>query len=121
MKDATLAEPADAPVSKAGPERGEGSTPSGSTKLVVHCKKERYDVYVGRPSQWGNPFSDKPKSKAEIKVDTREEAIACFREWVMGQPEMIERIKRELRGKVLGCWCAPKACHADVLAEIANT
>jgi hypothetical protein len=21
---------------------------------------------------------------------------------------------------VLGCWCAPKACHGDVLASIAN-
>ena len=24
---------------------------------VVHCKKELYDVYIGRPSKWGNPFS----------------------------------------------------------------
>lgn len=24
--------------------------------LVVHCKRARYDVYIGRPSQWGNPF-----------------------------------------------------------------
>lgn len=23
---------------------------------VVHCKRERYDVYIGRPSKWGNPF-----------------------------------------------------------------
>ena len=21
---------------------------------VVHCKKARYDVYVGRPSKWGH-------------------------------------------------------------------
>jgi hypothetical protein len=20
---------------------------------VVHCKKEEYDVYIGRPSKWG--------------------------------------------------------------------
>jgi len=26
----------------------------------------------------------------------------------------------ELRGKVLGCWCAPKACHGDVLVSLAN-
>jgi hypothetical protein len=23
---------------------------------VVHCKKEKYDIYIGRPSKWGNPF-----------------------------------------------------------------
>lgn len=27
-----------------------------SQTRVVHCKKERYDVYIGRPSKWGNPF-----------------------------------------------------------------
>jgi hypothetical protein len=29
-------------------------------------------------------------------------------------------IKRELKGKDLICFCAPKPCHADVLLEIAN-
>jgi hypothetical protein len=38
----------------------------------------------------------------------------------MRQPELLERAKRELSGRILGCWCAPKACHGDVLAEIAN-
>ena len=28
--------------------------------------------------------------------------------------------KAELRGRVLGCFCAPLPCHADVLAEVAN-
>jgi Domain of unknown function (DUF4326) len=55
-----------------------------------------------------------------VKVDTREEAIARFEEWVQQDPEMIAKIKRELRGKVLGCWCSPQSCHADVLAKIAN-
>jgi len=30
-------------------------TISSSTR-VVHCKKEPYDVYIGRPSKWGNPL-----------------------------------------------------------------
>lgn len=117
-----MAEQADAPHSKRGsPSGSEGSSPSdGTRKLVVHCKREPYDVYIGRPGPWGNPFSHLAKSKAEIQTSSREEAIACFKEWVMQQPELIARIKRELRGKVLGCWCAPKECHGDVLAEIAN-
>lgn len=91
-------------------------------KWVVHCKKEPYDVYIGRGqgSSWGNPFSHLQTSLGEVKVDSREEAIACFREWVSQNPEMIEKIKRELKGKILGCWCSPKECHGDVLSEIAN-
>ena len=26
----------------------------------------------------------------------------------------------ELRGLVLGCWCAPRACHGDLLVRLAN-
>lgn len=76
---------------------------------VVHCKKEAYDVYIGRPSKWGNPF--------EIGRDgSREEVVTKYREWVLTQGLPFE----ELRGRVLGCWCAPKACHGDVLMELAN-
>lgn len=79
---------------------------------VVHCKKEAHDVYIGRPSKWGNPF--------RIGVDgTREEVIAKYRVW--GVENGIDALARqELRGKVLGCWCAPQACHGDVLAEWAG-
>lgn len=123
-----MVELADRAHSKRAAERREGSTPSDGTmsnesaprKLVVHCKKEPYDVYIGRPGPWGNPFSHAPKSIAEVKTETREEAIACYEEWLKQNPEMIERAKRELKGKVLGCWCKPQACHGDILARIAN-
>lgn len=120
--NANVAEPADAADSKPAAERREGSTPSVGTRWVVHCKKDPFDVYIGRGrgSQWGNPFSHQEGTQARFKVDTREEAIACFREWLLRQPELVERVKRELRHKILGCWCHPKACHGDVLAEIAN-
>lgn len=88
---------------------------------AVHCKREPFDVYVGRPSPWGNPFSHKVGTRAQFRVETREEAIAMFREWLRGQPELVERARRELRGKVLGCWCKPAACHGDVLVEVANS
>ena len=80
---------------------------------VVHCKRAKFDVYIGRPGPWGNPF--------QIGKDgTRAEVISKFREWFLSQPQMVERAKRELRGKVLGCWCSPQTCHGDVLSEIAN-
>lgn len=89
-------------------------------KLVVHCKKEPHDVYIGRPGPWGNPFSHLAKGAGEVKVATREEAIACYEEWLRQEPGMVERVRRELKGKVLGCWCSPQACHGDVLARLAN-
>jgi hypothetical protein len=79
---------------------------------VVHCKREAYDIYVGRPSQWGNPFS--------IGHDgTREEVIEKYRKWVLAQPDLMAQIGK-LKGKVLGCWCAPQACHAEVLVELSE-
>lgn len=86
---------------------------------VVHCKKEKFDIYIGRPSIWGNPFSHKDGTKATYKVSTREEAIDKFRDWIAQQPELLNKLP-ELKGKVLACWCKPLACHGDVLLELAN-
>lgn len=78
--------------------------------LVVHCKRDRFDVYIGRPSKWGNPF-------LIGKDGDRDEVIRKYREWILSQPALLRDL-RELRGKVLGCWCRPKACHGDVLVEL---
>jgi hypothetical protein len=88
--------------------------------LVVHCKKAPFDVYIGRPSPWGNVFSHKAGTLAEHRVASREEAIASYERWLRARPELVARAKRELRGKVLGCWCKPLACHGDVLARVAS-
>lgn len=83
------------------------------TARVVHCKREKYDVYIGRPSPFGNPF--------KLGADRdRYECIARYESYVRDNPELMARIKRELRGKVLGCWCAPKMCHGDVLVKISE-
>jgi len=88
---------------------------------VVHCKKDKYDVYIGRPSKFGNPFSLLPGTLAIHKVDSREEAIECYRNYIMNTPWLLEAAKNELKGKILGCWCHPLSCHGDVLVEIVNT
>lgn len=80
-------------------------------KHVVHCKRMEHDVYIGRPSKWGNPFSIG-------KDGTREEVIHKFREWIKTQPALLAALP-ELKDKILGCWCAPKTCHGDVLVELA--
>jgi hypothetical protein len=94
---------------------------------VVHCRRAEYDVYIGRgrcprsgePSRWGNPFSHRETcSPGVIRAGSRAEAIERYRRWLW------ERIKAgevdlaglaSLHGKRLGCWCAPEACHGEVL------
>lgn len=79
---------------------------------VVHRSRSVYDVYIGRPSKWGNPFI--------IGRDgSRDEVIEKYREWLLRHPRLVFAL-RELRGKKLGCWCSPLPCHGDVLAEMAN-
>lgn len=80
---------------------------------VVHCQRDNtYDVYIGRPSKWGNPY-------VIGRDGTRHEVIKKYRKYLLQHPELIEALP-ELKGKVLGCWCSPKACHGDVLVELAN-
>jgi hypothetical protein len=86
---------------------------------VVHNKREAFDVYIGRPSKWGNPFSHKDGTLAEFRVGSRDEAVDAYRDWIATQPDLLADLP-ELRGKVLGCWCAPQRCHGDVLVELAN-
>lgn len=83
---------------------------------VVHCKKEKYDIYIGRPSILGNPYT-------LSRNRDRDTVIKLFREYAVDRmkhdPKFAEAI-RACRGKVLGCWCKPKACHGDVIAELAE-
>lgn len=84
---------------------------------VVHCKREPYDVYIGRPSKWGNRWSHLERSLAKYTCDSREEAIAAYEEWIRTQTELLDALP-ELAGKVLGCWCKPQACHGDALVRL---
>jgi len=81
---------------------------------VVHCKREPFDVYIGRPSKWGNPY------RIEGGRVSRSVAVEVYRKYVLREIAAGRLDPRELRGKVLGCWCAPKPCHGDVLFELAN-
>ncbi|MGX9980657.1 DUF4326 domain-containing protein [Methylobacterium fujisawaense] len=95
-------------------------------------------VNVARPSVFGNPF---PLSDAAAYLDDVKDAglhgpgetahviaVRWFEEWLAGglladvgrRPPSADHIAA-LRGKNLGCWCAPDAtCHADVLLRLAN-
>lgn len=88
---------------------------------VVNVKTAPYDLYIGRAnatyglaqSKWHNPF------KLEREQD-RAIVLARYRIWLLNQPALMRDL-HELRGLRLACWCSPKACHGDVLAELANS
>jgi hypothetical protein len=75
-------------------------------------------VYIGRGSRWGNPHSHKEGTLAVFKVDTRDEAVAAYKKslWFMIQTGAVTKEDLiALDGKRLACYCAPQACHGDVL------
>jgi hypothetical protein len=75
--------------------------------LVVNKRTtDLWDIDVSRPSILGNPF-------------VGPDAIEKFRAYLLQMPDLLRRAKA-LRGQRLACTCAPKPCHADVIAEIAN-
>lgn len=80
--------------------------------LVIHCKRAGSDVYIGRPSKWGNPFV--------IGGDgDHTHVIECHERWLDREPQLLAQV-RELAGKALGSWCTPKRCHGGVLARRAR-
>ena len=80
---------------------------------VVNKYKEKYDIYIGRPSVFGNPFSIG-------KDGDRKEVIDKFREYFLQRIIEDTEFKKEvlkLKGKTLGCYCKPQDCHGDIIAE----
>ena len=86
--------------------------------VVVNIRQEKCDVYIGRArsgqyNKWGN----------KAKAGTREENIAAYRKQLWEQIDTGEisiSELRELRGKKLGCFCKPKACHGDIIKKAVN-
>ena len=94
---------------------------------VVHVRRAPHDVYIGRAlpplgfqaSVWANPFKIRPGCN-------REQVLEKYETYLHGSPALLARLP-ELRGKVLGCWCAPEGglavddpliCHGQVLARL---
>lgn len=78
-------------------------------------------VWVGRPTKWGNPYSEISGTvPPEFLVESHGEAVARYRDHLESRPDLVEAAKRELRGRDLVCVCFPKPCHAMILFEVAN-
>lgn len=87
--------------------------------IVVNKYKSEYDVYGGRGSVWGNPFSNLPETKALYKTNSREESIEKYKPYLWHQMKegfITHDMLRGLKGKRVSCYCKPKDCHLDVVA-----
>lgn len=70
-------------------------------------------IYVGRPSEFGNPY---PKSLWGV-----EKAISNYRDYIETCIKTGSIDIEKLKGKNLSCWCSLNTpCHADILLELAN-
>ena len=83
-----------------------------ASTVVVNRRDEEFDIYVGRPSKWGNPYI--------IGRDgTRLQVIEKYRQHIQSSRLLMMCIP-ELVGKKLGCWCKPLPCHGDILVDLAE-
>jgi len=92
--------------------KGETIVVNQKTDLATIRYAESKNLYVraDRFSDWGNPF-EMPKDGDRDKVcDNYEEHYLPFK------PSLLKTISN-LKGKALGCWCAPERCHCDTLIK----
>lgn len=88
-------------------------------RIFIHGSNGSKRIFHFPGSKWQNPI-------VVSKTTSRQMACEKFRKALLagslkdedGRP-LREKLS-ELRGFRLGCWCKPDACHADVLAELAN-
>ena len=90
-------------------------------KRTKGWKMPENTVYVGRPTNWGNPFrvGDYLNSyKNGIEPLTLKASLEYYENYIkMSKTDNLS----ELKGKNLACWCAlDKPCHADILLKLAN-
>ena len=91
------------------------------TQVVNKDKGEDYDVYIGRGSDWGNPYAVGFGASPGEEQNDRDEAIRKYQ--YDFERDFLRKSKKEtleLKGKRLGCHCKPLACHGDILAGYLN-
>jgi hypothetical protein len=101
----------------------EAITTKRKTRVVNVKRTSEWTVYIGRSNRqnpkapFGNPFILKSeKQRKEVIADFS----AYFYKRLDTDPDFLQQVLL-LKGKVLGCYCHPKACHGDVIADYLNS
>jgi hypothetical protein len=86
----------------------------GTSYPMVRNLKSGYlePTSVDLTQKWSNPY--------EGRCRNREEAIEKFKASLLKRPDLMKKVREELRGKDLLCHCAPLPCHGDILLKVAN-
>lgn len=71
-------------------------------------------VLIDRSTEFGNPYEIGPDGD-------RDDVCDKFNARLARTPGLIARVRRELRGKDLICWCEPLRCHGRILLKLANS
>ena len=88
---------------------------------IVHCKREPFSHYIGRPGIFGNRHPVEtvcPVDRCMGMVHSRDTAIKNFEIDARADPDLLAAIKALPEDAVLGCWCAPKPCHGMVIRQL---
>ena len=93
--------------------------------------KDENNIYIGRA---GVVFIDKqrfPKNSSNFanpykisKDGNREEVLYKYKTYIIEKLKNNILLQQELitlKGKNLGCWCAPEPCHGNILLELIST
>jgi transposase-like protein len=82
-------------------------------RLIAWAETRGLYARIDRRGPWGNPF--------ELPADgDRDTVIANYEQhYLPYKPSLLDQL-HELKGKALGCWCAPEPCHGDVLKNGAD-
>lgn len=88
---------------------------------VVNLRYAPYDVYIGRAGKgkdgyFGNPYTLHREADRALVL---KQYLAHFIVRIQNDAEFKVRI-HALRGKVLGCFCAPRLCHGNIIAHYCN-
>lgn len=90
------------------------------TKVRNKDKDERFDVYIGRGTPWGNPFPIGIGGTGDDRETVIRKFRTYFSEEILSDPEK-KKALLSLRGYRLGCHCKPLACHGDIIAAYLNS
>jgi hypothetical protein len=88
---------------------------------VVNLRSEQFDVYIGRAGRGFNGYFGNPivRQQGEARGATIERFTRYFEQRIGSDNQFRQRVL-QLRGKRLGCFCKPAACHGDVIAAWVN-
>lgn len=78
--------------------------------VVKNLSFTNYDIYIGRPSIFGNPY----------RSGSRDENCDHYEEYFQSRIQTDPSFKKQvlaLKGKRLGCFCKPERCHGDTIVS----